>query len=111
MLSPENRSVGGLHGMARCESPSYPPALPVYSLKTSQTVKPKEVLGIFWVENSKELPKGRGDRGCVTKIPQGVRLFLSICVTPDQKVPVTVSYHFCLTPPTPPPINKETGIF
>lgn len=79
--------------------------------RQSQTVKPKEVLGIFWVENSKELPKGRGDRGCVTKFPQGVRLFLSICITPDQKVPVMVSYHFCLTPPTPPPINKETGIF
>lgn len=74
-------------------------------------MKPKEVLGIFWVENSKELPKGRGDRGCVMKIPQGVRLFLNICITPDQKVPVTVFYHFSLIPPTPPPINKETSIF
>lgn len=78
--------------------------------RQSQTVKSKEVLGIFWAENSKEFVKGRGDGGWVMKIPQGVRLLLGICITPDQKVQVMVFYHFSLTPPTPPPINKETAI-
>lgn len=63
------------------------------------------------MEKSKELPKGKGDRGCVKKIPQGVRLLLGICITLDQKVQVMVFYHFSLTPPIPPPINKETAIF
>lgn len=48
MLSPENRrSVGGLHGMARCQSPSYPPALPVYSLKTIPNCEAKGSVGDF----------------------------------------------------------------
>ena len=76
----------------------------------SQTVTSKEVLGIFRAENSKELAKGRGDRGCVMKIPQGVRLLLGICITPDQKVKVMVFYQFSLTPPTRPPINKLKAI-
>lgn len=48
MLSPENRrSVGGRHGTARCESPSYPPALPVYSLTTIPNCQIKGSVGDF----------------------------------------------------------------
>lgn len=59
----------------------------------------------------KELPKG-GDRGCVTKIPQEWRLFLSICLTPDPKGACDgFPYHFCLTPPTPPQSNRKQAFF
>lgn len=88
MLSPENRrSVGARHGTARpdVKVPHTHPHSQFIPSRQSQTVKSKEVLGIFWVENSKELPKGRGDRGCVMKIPQGMRLLLGICINTRSK--------------------------
>lgn len=50
--SPENRrSVGGQRGTARCESPSYPPAFPVYALTTVPNYQTKWSVGDFlWGE-------------------------------------------------------------
>ena len=58
MPSPENsRSVGGRHGMARCESPCTHPLSQFILSRQSQIIKPNEELGLLLGgegENSRE---------------------------------------------------------